>query len=53
MDDVDFHGDGESEKGGKESNEYGGNLNGGDSDRLRSKERDHPWEPFNHEGGWE
>jgi hypothetical protein len=38
-DDADFDGDGESEKGGEESNEYGGNLNGGDSDRLRSEER--------------
>ena len=50
-DDADFDGDGESEKGGEESNENGGNLNGGDSDRLRSEERDRPWEPLNHEGG--
>jgi hypothetical protein len=38
-DDVDFDRDGEDEKSGKESDEYGGNLNGGDSDGLESEER--------------
>ena len=53
MDDANFDRDGESEKGVEESNEYGGNLNGGDNDRLRSEKRDSPWELLNHKGGRE